>query len=227
MNLAKFLIISDLHGRDCWQHSIKNNIYDKVIFLGDYVDSFDLPDKVILDNLNNIINFKINNMDNVILLWGNHEHQYRIPINSYNYYKCSGYRDTMHVDLYDILTTHKNLFLNAYQYKNNIFTHAGVHQGWFTYNFKGDITANIADQLNNPISKEQQLTLHDISHYRGGCNNVGGIFWCDKKELNKPLMGFDQIVGHTHVKNIMKQTNKYGNVWFTDCKNKEDLLLYL
>lgn len=47
----KILIIPDVHGRTFWKYAIDNiDKYDKVIFLGDYLDpyfweviSFDLP----------------------------------------------------------------------------------------------------------------------------------------------------------------------------------------
>lgn len=228
LNLKKILIISDLHGRNNWMYDIKSNIYDIVVFLGDYVDSFDLSNKEILQNLKNIIEFKKNNLDNTILLWGNHEHQYRIPPNiDNNIYKCSGYRSDMHSDLYDLFNNNNSLFLNAYQYKNTIFTHAGIHHGWFTQQFKGNLNENIADQLNNSKSEEQLLALHDVGYLRGGYKQIGGIFWCDKKELQKPLKEFDQVVGHTPVNYITRFDKGNSKVWFTDCEGKENLILTL
>ena len=63
--------IGDIHGRNDWE-KVDPNKYDKIIFVGDYVDSFDIPTGEILKNLENIIAFKKEYYDKVILLLGNH-----------------------------------------------------------------------------------------------------------------------------------------------------------
>lgn len=76
----KILIIPDVHGRTFWKYAIDNiDKYDKVIFLGDYLDpyfweviSFDFA----ISNFKEIIKFKRDNMDKVILLKGNHDWHY-------------------------------------------------------------------------------------------------------------------------------------------------------
>jgi len=55
----KHVIIGDLHGKDCWK-GVDPSQYDKVIFLGDYVDHWTLPDKVIYNKLRELIEFKRN-----------------------------------------------------------------------------------------------------------------------------------------------------------------------
>jgi len=53
----KHIIIGDLHGKDCWKE-INISAYDKVVFLGDYVDHWNLPDLKISQNLEEIIKVK-------------------------------------------------------------------------------------------------------------------------------------------------------------------------
>ena len=40
----KHVIIGDLHGKDVWKE-ININCYDRVVFVGDYVDHWTLPDR--------------------------------------------------------------------------------------------------------------------------------------------------------------------------------------
>ena len=74
----KILVIPDLHGNDIWEKIVEQEInnVDKIIFLGDYVDSYHLSDDKILLNLRNVITFKIRNKDKVELLLGNHVYLY-------------------------------------------------------------------------------------------------------------------------------------------------------
>ena len=80
------LVIPDIHGRTFWLDKTNNiSDYDKVIFLGDYLDPY--PDENItvknaIENFKEIIQFKKNNMDKVVLLLGNHD----LPYYSQKYY---------------------------------------------------------------------------------------------------------------------------------------------
>lgn len=215
----KTIVIPDVHGTNTWERQIELvKDVEKIVFLGDYVDSFDAPNFQILDNFANIIKFKQENPEKVVLLFGNHEMSYLYMDYGFS---CSGFRQDIAFDIKDLLTVNIDLFQNAYQENKVIFTHAGIHDGWFKYNFKGDYSKNIAEQLNNPKNKSQFLALHDVGRSRGGYKKIGGIFWCDKSELKKPLKGFTQVVGHTPVKKQITYIQKKSVVYFIDCKNKE------
>jgi len=54
----KTITIGDLHGKDYWKN-IDIEKYDKVIFLGDYVDSFNESNDGIYNNLKEVIELKI------------------------------------------------------------------------------------------------------------------------------------------------------------------------
>ena len=71
----RYITIGDIHGRDDWQ-AINIRNYDKIIFIGDYVDSFEKSDFAILENLKKIISLKKRHPDKVVLLLGNHDVQY-------------------------------------------------------------------------------------------------------------------------------------------------------
>ena len=71
----KYNIIGDIHGRKEWNNLVSPE--DMNIFLGDYFDPYDNID---FDDLKNnfldIMGFKINYPNNVILLYGNHDYHY-------------------------------------------------------------------------------------------------------------------------------------------------------
>lgn len=67
----------DIHGRKFWKKPCENiEPYDKVIFLGDYLDPYGFEGISIeecIPNFKEILELKKNNMDKVVLLLGNHK----------------------------------------------------------------------------------------------------------------------------------------------------------
>lgn len=214
----KILVIPDLHGSNIWKPMI-NEPHDLCVFLGDYCDSFTYSNEYIINNLLDIIQYKKDNFEKVVLLLGNHELPY-IYLNDRRF-KCSGHRPEIDFTLNYIFRENKDLFLNAFQVDNFIFTHAGIQHNWFIQEFKGNLNENIAKQLNNPRNREQLNALYYVGLKRRGFgsldrHNVGGIFWCDKDELKKPLKGYIQVVGHTHINKLVMQKRKDSIILFCD-----------
>jgi len=206
----KILNIGDIHGFDSWKKFVDDiSQYDKIIFVGDYVDEYHLSNITILNNLLDIIEFKKKYPDKVILLLGNHDYQYAIRPPSMNILgHCSGYRAEMHFDLYEIFHNNLKLFQLSYQYENYIWTHAGIHRGWYDHfliEFKkvSDFEGTISDKLNLAFEFELECLL-DCGYVRGGYNKVSGPLWADKTESwTKPLKNCHQICGHTHTDKIV------------------------
>jgi len=231
----KFLSIGDIHGHDFWKGLVLNpSDFDVIVFVGDYVDSFEKSNDTIKNNLLDIIEFKKTYPDKVILLLGNHDIQYALnsPASSQMNYHCSGYRPEMHFDLYDIFHENKDLFQAAYQYENYIWTHAGIHRGWyqtFIAKFKSmfpEFVGNISEQINEAYYFEFK-SLFDVGYLRWGMQKVGGIFWADKQETwLKPLKNYHQICGHTHVDTIKSVEYKKFNcsVTYIDTENEPYIL---
>lgn len=197
----KHLIIGDLHGNDCWQE-INTRKYDKIVFLGDYVDSFERSDSAILENLKKIVRLKKRQPDKIELLLGNHDvHYLHFPK-----YQCSGFRPSMQRDLTALFNNNRQLFRMAYQRGNHIFTHAGITNSWYNEFLRlpslddlreeGD---NIADLINKVEATTQRYLLYATSIYRGGYSN-GSFLWADQKETAIDMLhGYHQVVGHTRV----------------------------
>ena len=85
----------------------------------------------------------------------------------------------------------------------------------------------VAEQLNNPAA-DQMPALLRVGYVRGGRRgDTGGIFWADKSELEEPLHGFTQIVGHNRVAEVTERTGPGGGkIVFCDCL-RNGLYLYI
>lgn len=199
----KHIVIGDLHGRDLWEE-INIRQYDKVVFLGDYVDSFTLSDFAILENLKKIVRRKKRHPDKVILLLGNHDVQYL----HWPRYQIDGFRPTMQQSLTALFNNNRHLFQMAYQYKNYIFTHAGITNSWYNEFLRlpsldelRKPDDNTADLINKVESTLRYL-LYATSIYRGGYSN-GSFLWADLKETSIDMLhGYHQVVGHTRVPEV-------------------------
>lgn len=242
--MKKIIAIGDVHGLDNWKNFADINVllsesnikceYDYYIFIGDYCDSFDKKNNEIYDNLLEIIKFKKLYPDNVILLWGNHELQYALdnPFYGNSKYICSGYRPEIKFDLHEIFKNNFDLFQLSFQYNNYIFTHAGIHKGWYEYRFipmfndlekylndnniKNECN-NISDKLNLAFNHKLDC-IFDVGYHRGGRENVGGPLWLDKQLHNKCLDNYHQVVGHTKIDKIYTfNKNDSTSITFIDC----------
>lgn len=204
----RILVIGDIHGHDSWKAIVENEKYDKVVFLGDYVDSFTLKPQRIANNLRAIIRFKRENPDKVVLLWGNHDHSYFFGE------RCSGWSSHGY-KLYDPIYDEafkEGLFDLYYIYDDIIMTHAGVSEYWLKQvAFKDDIKDVTWDDV-VPKFGMSGSTILDWNIYAGydgyGDTISQSPIWIRPNSLIKcPLKGYRQIVGHT---NLGKPTFKDG-----------------
>lgn len=202
----KFLTIGDIHGRDNWK-VVRDHFdleeYDKIIFIGDYTDSFDKEDTEILRNLEEIIEFKLAYPDKVVLLLGNHDITYLEHPNQ----NCPGFRYSMLHALYSLLRDNREHFQIAYQYENYLWTHAGMSKGWmrwckkhgcsFEDMFQYHFYKSYADIFNdmNKTRERELLYSRATDPYT---DRHPGILWIRPEGIEGSLPeGLHQIVGHT------------------------------
>jgi hypothetical protein len=235
--MEKILTIGDIHGKDVWK-KLTLDTYDKVVFIGDYVDAFDISDDQMVNNLLDIIEFKKSNPHNIILLIGNHELNY-FPKFGYKFYgRSSGFRPQLENVLKDIFAKNIRLFQYAYQLSDDVrtylWTHAGVSNGWYHKVFKTQFDSintviedsmNLADRM-NLLFEERFDCMTQVGWKRGGQYKYGSPIWADKSEFlstSIPLRGYYQIVGHNPVKDIkIHMVDNDATIVFTDCLgNKE------
>ena len=249
----KFLTIGDIHGRSNWKTFTHNsyrqfenwlsndndidmpfNKFDKVIFVGDYCDSFNISSIEILNNLKDIIEFKKLRKDKVILLLGNHDIQYFI-----NNQICTGYRGELQHDLYDLFIKNIDLFEVAYEYNKHIWSHAGITRGWLE-EIKKVMNSNVfkfsdfvkEDSPQSPVEwtklawKFNIPNFYNVDSSSGGTNKWASPIWVRPRMLNNfYLEGYNQIVGHTPQNKVVVTTNNSGGKhYYIDCLEHDKVL---
>lgn len=198
----RFLVFGDLHGENRWKHEVKNiDHYDHVIFMGDYMDSFTHYDVELIQNLNDLLDFKAKYFNKVTLLMGNHDNQY--AFSDYHETRCSGFRSHIYLKAKIRFIDNPTFFQAAVQFEDLLFTHGGllnVHYEALNRIIKKEENMRYDTYL-NLIFKEKPRTMFMVSAFRGGKDTHSGIFWTDWRELlaEKNNLPINQIVGHTAV----------------------------
>jgi hypothetical protein len=217
----RILVISDVHGRNNWGR-VEREDYDKVVFLGDYFDSFDIPFGQQLNNFRNIIAYKLLNKNKVTLLIGNHCYHY---LEGEIY---SGYQTHHAHQIREIYTKYLHLFDIAYEKDNYLFSHAGVSNSWLN---KVDENAelrneySLVDTLNllwatkpRVYSFEQGYKYDRTFNTQGNAPSHSPIWIRPNSLVRNSVEGYIHVVGHTQVRNPHLEANK--QVLLTDCPHK-------
>lgn len=206
----KILAIGDVHGRDNWKEIVKQH-FDKLIFIGDYFDSFTIPFNNQLENFSEIVEFKKANIDRVVLLIGNHDYHYL----DYTDDRYSGYQsehaDTIHFALKDAID--KGLMQMCSIDDGFLFSHAGISKTWAEQ-------AHIdLSRLEGSINKTFLFTpqMFKFMNYQGadptGDNIWQSPIWIRPHSLRQDrIEGYVQVVGHTTMHSIRLD----GDI-FIDC----------
>ena len=214
--MSKILIIPDIHGRTFWKEPCNNvDEYDKVVFLGDYTDSYpheEIGKKATVENLLEILDFKVKIGDKCVLLVGNHDMSYideKMPTSRHDWVN--------HKWIREVFNEFEDYFNLVYEANVNnqrfLFSHSGIEWPWVNEikeDFQlNDITKeNIAELLNTLFhSNDKNLIrgiLDRISFYRGGQDTYGSCIWGDARSFLTHLQCGDeqiddayQIFGHT------------------------------
>lgn len=214
------LFIGDIHNHTYIFNDIKrlDNIYnfDRIIFIGDYIDNWNTDNHDSLKVLETILNLKKSNFNKYTLCLGNHEL-------SYLGYPCSGHKFNLdfivslklkdNIDCFDLYTS---IILNNVEY---VCTHAGINNKYIKNVLQGDWKKELNLINQNKLSNLYLTTM--CSSLRGGHNEFSSFLWCDKREheyFNKketPIIP-NQIIGHTPVHSISTLKNNSSVFYFID-----------
>lgn len=228
----KTIVIGDIHGRNVWKKIVEYENADKVIFIGDYFDSFNIPHSDQINNFLDIIEYKKSSGKEVIMLIGNHDYHYMKGVEeSYSGYKAS-YRPTIEF----LLEDNKQYLQMAYQDGEFLFTHAGVSSAFLDQLkkyllFTDEIlpTENIAKFVNMVFEHKPQMfgfgaMVKNSSYLEPyGDDLEQSPIWIRPRSLMKA--NYDtlrkeviQVVGHTGVNEIDIKGKATGNRYFLiDC----------
>lgn len=199
----KTIVISDIHGNGLWKDIVEKENFDKVVFLADYFDSHDnISAAVQIHNFNEIIYFKEQYPDKVILLFGNHDFHYRRGAK--NHY--SGYNEIHAFDIQEVLhnAMDKEYLQMCHIDGYNLFVHAGITRTWLSNQVGYDQLhkdGKILEEFVNDLFKYKS----DVFEFTSGdhFNPYGDEIcqtpiWIRPGSLRKDRIdGFIQIVGHT------------------------------
>lgn len=215
----KIIVIGDIHGRDTWKKIIeKISEYDKIVFMGDYFDSWDIKGSQQIVNFKEIIKFKKANTKKVELLFGNHDYHY-LPTTEDRY---SGFNELFKFDIGEQLVKaiDNEIVKMCYADEENkiLFTHAGVSKTWlknqnFSVKFGMSeflLLKTLEDWLNAKLMYQPNIFKFAIGKNRSeyGDDVTQSPIWIRPKSLASDIAGRDisgsdiQIVGHTEVKQI-------------------------
>lgn len=214
----KYLFVGDIHNHYYMFNDIdrldKEYNFNRIIFMGDYVDDWNTTNQESLKTLDKVFELKRNRPGKYTFLIGNHEF-------SYLGYKCSGHKYdsedimikqlTENIDLFDLATS-----VNCND-KIYICTHAGFtnafikeligDEKYYDYVLYYKMVDMNQDKLNNlePFSH--------ASYIRGGGYENSSCIWCDRREhsyfsYQESLIPY-QIVGHTPVKTVIEENGIY------------------
>lgn len=201
------LVLGDIHGHTGWESIILKENYDKVVFLGDYFDNFKhTPYKEQLDNFKEIVDIKKANPDNVVLLYGNHDHSYLFNEQCSGYsYEAAPYYKRILKDTYD-----DGLFDIIYILDDIVMSHAGISDYWMKYVGK---YSDIHDIKMEDVSKGTfDFNFATGIDYYGYSKSQSPIWIRPEALVPNKIEGYRQIVGHTNTgKKIFED-----NIWFND-----------
>lgn len=198
--INRIIALGDTHGRTNWKQVVENEIEsDKIIFIGDYFDSFVIHPYAQLNNFLDILDFKKSNPDKVVLLIGNHDFHYLSGIES----RCSGFQPKMYHLFNEVLEPafQQGLLQMAYQHENFLFTHAGVTSTWANNNnVDYSDLSKVANEVNNRfVENRMSFAFTDGRNYSSYGDDIEQTpIWVRPNSLNKKkIEGLINVVGHT------------------------------
>ena len=222
----KTIFLGDTHGRSLWKDIIAKESPDRVVFIGDYFDSFDIKGTEQMFNFKEIIAFKESNQCEVILLIGNHDYHYYPGGETY-----SGYQHGAAPAIKQLLEENKHHMQMCYQLDNILCSHAGIGHNWLVEQEKYE-SGSIADFVNDIWNyKPNRFIFYGFDPY--GDNKTQTPIWIRPKSLlagNKETFlkkDYIQIAGHTQVNKIdIEGKATGGRYYFIDAIEVGQYLVY-
>lgn len=223
----KTVVLGDTHGRSNWKLAIyQEEPVDRVIFMGDYFDSFDISGVEQIDNFKQIIKYKEDNPQvEVVLLIGNHDHHYFPEI---GYSGTSGYQSGIAPSITQVIEENRHHLQMAYEFGEYLFTHAGVSPVFMDQVFgkEGWSKDYIETDLNELFKyKPKAFEFNGLDGH--GDNTTQTPIWIRPRSLMSANKNHEkglrkdyiQIVGHTQMRRLdLDGSDKFtgGRYYFID-----------
>jgi len=226
---VKTIVIGDVHGRSLWKLIVnQEQDADRIIFIGDYFDSFDISGVEQIQNFKEIIEYKETSGKEVIMLVGNHDHHYYPEV---GYTGTSGYQRGIAPSITQVVDENRQHLQMAYSFDEFLFTHAGVSPTFMDGEFgeEGWVEDNVVELLNDLFKyKPKSFDFNGTDPY--GDNTYQTPIWIRPRSLMAVNKKHDkglkkryiQIVGHTQVKKLDidgAQKAAGGRYYLIDCQD--------
>jgi len=213
----KTVIIGDTHGMSTWKLIVDQEKPDKVVFIGDYFDSFDISGVEQIANFKEIIEYKKSTEAEVVMLIGNHDHHYFPEIGNTG---TSGYQQGIAPNITQVIDENREHLQMAYQFDDVLYTHAGVSETFMDITFGKDgwRVDSIGDQLNDLFKyKPKTFVYNGRDPY--GDNVYQTPIWIRPRSLmadnyNKLRKEVIQVVGHTQQSQINIEGKATGGRYY-------------
>lgn len=221
----KTIVLGDTHGRSQWKLITHLEQPDRVIFIGDYFDSFNLPAIDQMFNFNEILDYKESGKAEVIMLIGNHDHHYYPETGNTG---TSGYQYGAAAAISKMIDENRKHLQMAYSFDNFLFTHAGVSPVFMDQVFgEGGWEKNNIVELLNEKMIYQPKAFEFNGMEPSGDNQSQTPIWIRPRSLMSANKKHDkglkkdyiQIVGHTQMKELdLVGSDKFtgGRYYFID-----------
>lgn len=209
----KTLVIGDIHGRPYWKEIVAKENADRVIFIGDYFDSYnDYTAVEQMDNFKQIIEYKETSFTNdgtdnqhktqVIMLIGNHDYHYMRGVTEH----YSGYQAGAAPAIQQLLEDNKDHLQMCYRLGEYLFTHAGVSYDWLllhSHEYRKDENADVSEIVND-LFKYKPYSFCFAGLEPHGNSSLASPIWIRPQALqatNRDTLRnkYIQVVGHTQV----------------------------
>lgn len=211
----KTLVIGDIHGRDVWKLIIDQS-WDRVIFMGDYWDSKEIPYLQQANNFKEIMRFKEENSENVICLYGNHEFHYH-PFIMTTGEHYTGFQIGSATQIMSELYSNMKKLQMCYGMDEFIFSHAGITFDWMEQ-FDIENDENLVDVVNDYFTYQPKVFALQPGWSGEGQEPYQSPIWVRPRPLIKRgKIGKIQVVGHTPVEKIdIHGKSTGGKFYFID-----------
>ena len=222
----KTLVLGDTHGRSTWKLAIHQEQPDRVIFIGDYFDSFEISGVEQINNFKQIIQYKESNAQvEVVMLIGNHDHHYFPEI---GYTGTSGYQAGVGHSITQVIDENRHHLQMAYGFGDYLFTHAGVSPVFMDQVFGKDDWSKESVVVDlNELFKYKPKAFEFSGLESSGDSTTQTPIWIRPRALMQANKAHDkglkndyiQIVGHTQMNKLdLTGSDKFtgGRYYFID-----------
>ena len=204
----KLIAIGDTHGKADWKKLADTQSFDKLIFIGDYFDSFSLSAAEQISNFLDIMVLKQVYPEKVILLFGNHDFHY-LPIARQRGETYSGFQDNQAARIGELIVEHLKFLQMCYKEGDYLFSHAGVTHTWL--NGAGYQEGEVSSFINALFKTQPEKFLFNGWNPYGD-NVTQSPIWVRPASLKKNAYKYEtikQVVGHTRVEKIEIIKDRY------------------